>query len=129
MKLRKIIRSSITGSGSFIEGIGVALAGNMGYGMSASLVSSNSTDDVIVCVKLAKGGGNYESVDVNLSEFNPRNATAVEMLAYCQYKDSPTEDPFKEDAEEDDDSMVSYSFGLGGYQEAVTGEASFNAGA
>lgn len=69
-------------------GIGVALAGNMGYGMAASLVSSNTTDDVIVRVKLAKGGGNYESVDVNLSEFNPRNATAVEMFAYCQYKDA-----------------------------------------
>ena len=69
-------------------GFGMALAGNMGYGMKASLVSTGSTDDVIVRVKLATGGGNYESVDVNLSEFNPRNATAVEMFAYCQYKDA-----------------------------------------
>ena len=52
-----------------------------------------------------------------------------EDLKKAKKSDSPTEDPFKEDAEEDDDSMVSYSFGLGGYQEAVTGEASFNAGA
>ena len=52
-----------------------------------------------------------------------------EDLKKAKKSDSPTEDPFKEDAEEDDDSMVSYSFGLRGYQEAVTGEASFNAGA
>ena len=71
-----------------LPGFGMALAGNMGYGMKASLVSTGSTDDVIVRVKLATGGGNYESVDVNLSEFNPRNATAVEMFAYCQYKDA-----------------------------------------
>ena len=67
--------------------------------------------------------------DPSAEAYAQLNATAVEMFAYCQYKDSPTEDPFKEDAEEDDDSMVSYSFGLRGYQEAVTGEASFNAGA
>ena len=71
-----------------LPGFGMALAGNMGYGMKASLVYTGSTDDVIVRVKLAIGGGNYESVDVNLSEFNPRNATAVEMFAYCQYKDA-----------------------------------------
>jgi hypothetical protein len=52
-----------------------------------------------------------------------------EDLKKAKKSDSTMEDPFKEDAEEDDDSMVSYSFGLGGYQEAVTGEASFNAGA
>ncbi len=85
--------NSITRTGSSDEenhlpGFGMALAGNMGYGMKASLVSTGSTDDVIVRVKLATGGGNYESVDVNLSEFNPRNATAVEMFAYCQYKDA-----------------------------------------
>lgn len=85
--------NSITKTGSSYEenplpGFGMALAGNMGYGMKASLVSTGSTDDVIVRVKLATGGGNYESVDVNLSEFNPRNATAVEMFAYCQYKDA-----------------------------------------
>ena len=69
-------------------GIGFALAGNMGYGMSAFLVTSDSDDDVIVRVKVAKGGGNNEEVDVNLSEFDPKSATAVEMFAYCQYKDS-----------------------------------------
>ena len=69
-------------------GIGFALAGNMGYGMSAFLVTSDSDDDVIVRVKVAKGGGNNEEVDVNLSEFDPKSATAVEMFAYCQYMDS-----------------------------------------
>ena len=51
-----------------------------------------------------------------------------EDLKKAKKSDSPTEDPFKEDAEEDDDSMVSYSFGSGGYQEAVSGEVAFNAG-
>ena len=47
-----------------------------------------------------------------------------EDLKKAKKSDSPMEDPFKEDAEEDDDSMVSYSFGSGGYQEAVSGEVS-----
>lgn len=71
-----------------LPGFETALAGDMGYGMKASLVISDSTDDVIVRVKIAKGGGDYESVDVNLSEFDPKSATAVEMFAYCQYKDA-----------------------------------------
>ena len=68
-------------------GIGFANAGMMGYGMSASLVTTHGSDDVIIRVNVAKGGGNSESIDVNLSNFNPRNATAVEMFAYCEYKD------------------------------------------
>ena len=43
--------------------------------------------------------------------------------------DSPMEDPFKADEEEDDDSTVSYSFGSGGYQEAVSSKTIFQAGA
>ena len=50
-----------------------------------------------------------------------------EDLKKAKKSDSPMEDPFKEDAE-DDDSMVSYSVGSGGYQEAVSGEVAFNAG-
>ena len=69
-------------------GMGFALAGNMGYGMSASLVTSDANSDVIVRVKVAQGGGVNETVDVNLSEFDPKNATAVEMFAYCQYQDA-----------------------------------------
>ncbi len=69
-------------------GIGFANAGMMGYGMSASLVAIPGSDDVIIRVSVAKGGGNSESIDVNLSEFDPKNATAVEMFAYCEYKDA-----------------------------------------
>ena len=68
-------------------GIGFANAGNMGYGMSASLVEKPGCDDTIVRVKIATGNGS-ESVEVNLSKFDPKNATAVEMFAYCQYKDA-----------------------------------------
>ena len=52
-----------------------------------------------------------------------------EDLKKAKKSDSTMEDPFKEDAEEDDGSTVSYSFGSGGYQEAVSGEVAFNAGA
>ena len=52
-----------------------------------------------------------------------------EDLKKAKKSDSPMEDPFKEDAEEDDGSTVSYSFGSGGYQEVVSGEVAFNAGA
>ena len=68
-------------------GIGFANAGMMGYGMSASLVTPPGSDDVIIRVNVAKGGGDSESIDVNLSNFDPHNATAVEMFAYCEYKD------------------------------------------
>ena len=68
-------------------GIGFALAGEMGYGMSASLVEVPGSDDTIVRVKIATGKGD-ETIDVNLSEFDPKNATPVEMFAYCQYMDA-----------------------------------------
>ncbi len=68
-------------------GVGFALAGDMGYGMSASLVTKPGCDDTIVRVKVATGGKD-EYVDVNLSEFDPKNATAVEMFAYCEYMDA-----------------------------------------
>lgn len=68
-------------------GFGFANAGMMGYGMSASLVEKPGCDDTIIRVKLATGSGN-EIIDVNLSDFDPKNATPVEMFAYCQYKDA-----------------------------------------
>ena len=68
-------------------GIGFALAGNMGYGMSASLIEKPGCDDTIIRVKIATGGED-EFVDVNLSNFDPKNATPVEMFAYCEYMDS-----------------------------------------
>lgn len=71
-------------------GIGFANAGSMGYGMSASLVAKPGCDDTSIQVKIATGSGN-EFVDVNLSNFDPKNATAVEMFAYCQYMDATGE--------------------------------------
>lgn len=68
-------------------GFGFANAGMMGYGMSAALVEKPGCDDTIIRVKLATGSGD-EVIDVNLSNFDPRNATPVEMFAYCQYKDA-----------------------------------------
>lgn len=68
-------------------GMGFANAGHMGYGMSAALVERPDCDDTIIRVKIATGKGD-EVIDVNLSNFDPRNATPVEMFAYCQYKDS-----------------------------------------
>lgn len=52
-----------------------------------------------------------------------------EDLKKAKKSDSPMEDPFKADEEEDDDSTVSYSFGSGGYQEAVSSKTIFQAGA
>lgn len=68
-------------------GFGFANAGMMGYGMSAALVEKTGCDDTIIRVKLATGSGD-EVIDVNLSNFDPKNATPVEMFAYCQYKDA-----------------------------------------
>ena len=71
-------------------GFGFANAGMMGYGMSAALVEKPGCDDTIIRVKLATGSGD-ETIDVNLSNFDPKNATAVEMFAYCQYMDATGE--------------------------------------
>ena len=68
-------------------GIGFANAGTIGYGMSASLVNTSDSEDVIIRVNVSKGDGTSEPVDVNLSDFDPQNATAVEMFAYFEYKD------------------------------------------
>ena len=68
-------------------GFGFANAGMMGYGMSAALVEKPGCDDTIIRVKIATGHGD-QVVDVNLSKFDPSNATPVEMFAYCQYKDA-----------------------------------------
>ncbi len=64
-------------------GIGFANAGSMGYGMAASLVSFVGSSDVIVRVRVATG----EDIDVEMAHFDPKNATAVEMFAFCEYKD------------------------------------------
>ena len=58
--------------------------------MSAALVEKPGCDDTIIRVRLSTGSGT-EELDVNLSEFDPKNATPVEMFAYCQYMDATGE--------------------------------------
>ena len=69
-------------------GVGFLLIGDFGYGMSAKQIINEESEDVIVRVNIAKGKNSFETVDVNLSEVNPSNATAVEMFALCQYADA-----------------------------------------
>lgn len=69
-------------------GIGFLFVGNIGLGMSASQIMNKDSDDVIVRVKASKGGNSFETFDVNLSEVDPRNASAIEMFAFCQYADA-----------------------------------------
>lgn len=69
-------------------GIGFVFVGSMGYGMSASQVIRDDTEDTIVRVKITLGENKYTMYDVNLSEVDPSSATAVEMFALCQYADA-----------------------------------------
>ncbi len=70
-------------------GMGFVLTkGNMGYGMTASRVVDPNSDETVIRVNVAMGGGESKAYEVNLNEVDPRNATAVEMFAYCQYRDA-----------------------------------------
>lgn len=69
-------------------GVGFLFVGGVGLGMSAGQIISDDSEDVIVRVKIAVGEGKCETVDVNLSEVDVRNASAVEMFAFCQYADN-----------------------------------------
>ena len=53
----------------------------------AALLAAISLLYVIVRVKMSEASGG-ETFEVNISEVDPRNATAIEMFAYCQYADS-----------------------------------------
>lgn len=68
-------------------GIGFLFVGNLGMGMSASEVTSSAPDEVIVRVKVSKGGNATETFDINISAVDARNASAIEMFALCQYAD------------------------------------------
>lgn len=57
--------------------------GNMSYVMTASEVFKPGSDEHIVRVHV---GG--KDIDVNIKEVDPKNASAVEMFAYCQYADA-----------------------------------------
>lgn len=70
-------------------GIGFVLTkNNMGYGMSAALVVDPNSDETTIRVTLAMGGGASKIYEVNINDVDPRNATAIEMFAYCQYRDA-----------------------------------------
>ncbi len=69
-------------------GIGFLFVGNLGMGMSASEVTSSASDEVLVRVKVSKGGNATETFDINISEVDARNASAIEMFALCQYADA-----------------------------------------
>lgn len=69
-------------------GIGFLLIGDYGYGMSAKQIIHSDSNDVMVQVKITIGEKEFETYDVNLSEVDPGNATAIEMFALCQYADA-----------------------------------------
>ncbi|MCR5790940.1 MAG: hypothetical protein K6G83_13750 [Lachnospiraceae bacterium] len=85
----KIVNATENNSFNVIPlGLGFANAGRVGYGMSAWLPETQTSNDVIVKVQISTGDGGFKNQEVNLSEFDPKNATAVEMFAYCQYQDA-----------------------------------------
>lgn len=68
-------------------GFGFVLSPGSAFGMTATQIINPDSDDVIVRVKMSEASGG-EIFDVNISEVDPRSATAIEMFAYCQYADS-----------------------------------------
>lgn len=69
-------------------GIGFVFVNNHGYGMSAGQIMNGDSDDVVIRVRITTGESKFEAYDVNLSEVDPSNATAIEMFALCQYADA-----------------------------------------
>ncbi len=76
-------------------GMGFLNVGDTGYGMRATQIINPDSEDTIVRVSIALGGNEFRDYDVNLSEIDPSNASAVEMFAYCQYADSTSEGSYK----------------------------------
>jgi len=66
-----------------IIGMSSIPVGNMSYVMTASEVFKPGSDEAIVRVHV---GG--KDIDVNINEVDTKNASAVEMFAYCQYADA-----------------------------------------
>lgn len=66
-----------------IIGMSSIPVGNMSYVMTASEVFKPGSDEAIIRVHV---GG--KDIDVNINEVDPKNASAVEMFAYCQYADA-----------------------------------------
>jgi hypothetical protein len=76
--------------------------GNMSYVMTASEVFKPGSDEAIVRVHV---GG--KDIDVNINEVDTKNASAVEMFAYCQYVDAH-------------DTGIGYTFGSYSVLKGVT---------
>jgi hypothetical protein len=57
---------------------------NVGLGMTASQVLNGDSDKIVVRVQVTSG----ETYDVDLSEVDPSNASAIEMFAFCEYADA-----------------------------------------
>ena len=66
-----------------IIGMSSIPVGNMSYVMTASEVFKPGSEEAIVRVHV---GG--KDIDVNINDVDPKNASAVEMFAYCQYADA-----------------------------------------
>ena len=66
-----------------IIGMSSIPVGNMSYVMTASEVFKPGSEEHIVSVHV---GG--KDIDVNIKEVDPKNASAVEMFAYCEYADA-----------------------------------------
>lgn len=69
-------------------GIGFLFIEDVGMGMSATQIVNAESEDTIIEVRVATGEKQYETYQVNLSKVNPRNASAIEMFAFCQYADA-----------------------------------------
>lgn len=66
-----------------LNGMSSIPVGNMSYVMTASEVFKPGSEEAIVRVHV---GG--KDIDVNINDVDPKNASAVEMFAYCQYADA-----------------------------------------
>jgi hypothetical protein len=65
-------------------GVGFLFVDNVGLGMTASQILNGDSDKIVVRVQVTSG----ETYDVDLSEVDPSNASAIEMFAFCEYADA-----------------------------------------
>ena len=67
-----------------LHGMGtIPVGNNNSYVMTASEIIKPGSDDKIVRVHV-----HDHDIDVNVDEVDPKNATVIEMFAYCQYADA-----------------------------------------
>ena len=90
MKQAAILASEATGKGredtvpkTLDLGIGFLFIHDVGMGLSAKLLPGTDSKSTLVQVTTARG----ESVTLDVDQIDPRNASAIEMFAFCQYAD------------------------------------------